>query len=441
MTRLIHLSMTLLVALASTNAAYAQSIAGALLGEASSSSPVIAVAAFSDNSKDRDLDWLSHGFADMLSTDLASTGKVRVVARLDLDSVIREQKLSLSDLMDPKKSARMGELISADTVLTGSFMKIGNTLRVDAKLYETTTGLSRGVASVQDDVAAIFAMEKTLAVKILATLGITLAPSELVAIMQIPSPSLAATRMHLEAQELLHRGQPEKAQDFLNRALEIDPYFRLAASDLQKTQVRVSGVSLFQKARTELERKDAQLKAVEAAVNEFLRDLLPMEIGEVETIETDASDPTYSVVVVPVRTGYDEKKLEQFYKTLQTLSAGTEEVRFRFLGRKVFAAAFYPEVWKALRADYLFNRGVRYYWELAIMDSDGDVLQAASFQRGLKFTSLSVDADVYHYFDMDPGGTQPGMAPRWLRVRIETKLLPRIASISVKGYPDRVALR
>src|SRR3954465_11326314 len=89
---------------------------GPTVAVAQSNAPVIAILAFDNNSigKDaKDFDGIGKGVMDLLITDLASSSKVRVVARERVQQILDEQKLSKSGAIDAETAVKVGKLLGA----------------------------------------------------------------------------------------------------------------------------------------------------------------------------------------------------------------------------------------------------------------------------------------------------------------------------------------
>lgn len=65
------------------------------------------------------------GMADMLTTALFQTGRYIVVERAELDKVLREQRLGASGAVTPGTAAKLGRLIGAAVIVTGSVTEFG----------------------------------------------------------------------------------------------------------------------------------------------------------------------------------------------------------------------------------------------------------------------------------------------------------------------------
>jgi serine/threonine protein kinase/TolB-like protein/tetratricopeptide (TPR) repeat protein len=100
----------------------------------------IAVLHFDNLSGDPDLDWLRAGLADMLITDLSESPEFRVLGTDRLYQI-------LEDLGHPEGPEASIEVVRAvadaarsDRVVTGSFLRAGETMRISARLEEVSTG-------------------------------------------------------------------------------------------------------------------------------------------------------------------------------------------------------------------------------------------------------------------------------------------------------------
>jgi len=100
-------------------------IAPAMLLAQTGAKPVVAVLYFDNNSfgKDRaDYDGLGKGIADMLITDMAANPNLRVVERERIQSLLVEQNLVKQGAVDPQTAIRLGKIVGAQYMITGSFM-------------------------------------------------------------------------------------------------------------------------------------------------------------------------------------------------------------------------------------------------------------------------------------------------------------------------------
>ncbi|MCK9451001.1 MAG: CsgG/HfaB family protein [Bacteroidales bacterium] len=98
----------------------------------------VGVMSFKNNGQP-ELNYLSGGIADILTTTLAGSNRLSLVERGQLNLVIDELKLGVSGLVDEKSAAEVGKLTGATYMVLGSFMPLGKSMRIDAKVVETAT--------------------------------------------------------------------------------------------------------------------------------------------------------------------------------------------------------------------------------------------------------------------------------------------------------------
>jgi curli biogenesis system outer membrane secretion channel CsgG len=68
---------------------------------------------------------IARSIADMLTTKIVNDGTYTVIDRETLDSLLKEQNLSVSDRSDPATACKIGKLLSVDVVCTGIIDEFG----------------------------------------------------------------------------------------------------------------------------------------------------------------------------------------------------------------------------------------------------------------------------------------------------------------------------
>ncbi len=96
--------------------------------------------------------------SEMFTTAIVQTRCFMVVERHQLDKVLHEQDLELSDVMDQETAVKVGELIGVEAVIVGSLLPLGIRTEIDVRLVNTATGVVRCAANSGFD-----ALEKTRA--------------------------------------------------------------------------------------------------------------------------------------------------------------------------------------------------------------------------------------------------------------------------------------
>jgi TolB-like protein len=194
--------------------------------------PTLTVLDFTNTGGAADFDWLRLGLADMLSTDLAASGKLRLVERRDLDKVLSEQELGLSGAIDEATAPKIGMLAGASRVAFGSFLVASGLLRIDAKVVDSETGVIVAAGSAQGESSRALDLEAQLALRLMAALGVdrpTGAPSG------GGTSSLAAAKDYYSGLILFDSGRYDEAVAFFKSATESDPLYAKPRAGIEES--------------------------------------------------------------------------------------------------------------------------------------------------------------------------------------------------------------
>ena len=77
---------------------------------------------------------------DMLTTDLKEVKNLTMVDRQALEKLLTEQNLNNSKNFDQATATRLGKLLGAEVIITGTYFEFFGSLRVDAKFINVETG-------------------------------------------------------------------------------------------------------------------------------------------------------------------------------------------------------------------------------------------------------------------------------------------------------------
>ncbi len=89
-------------------------------------------------------------FMLQLSSLLQESGRVQIVERELLDSLLEELKLSSTDLVDRTTSLRLGRVLSARVIATGSLMRYNGDTQISIRLTDTETTMLKGAVTGSD---------------------------------------------------------------------------------------------------------------------------------------------------------------------------------------------------------------------------------------------------------------------------------------------------
>jgi TolB-like protein len=93
--------------------------------------------------------------AERMTTLLSQHRQCRLIERRRLDMVLNELKFSMSELVDPDKARKLGQMLGVEGLVVGSVTDLGDTVDLDARIIDIQTNVSLPGASasiVEDEV-------------------------------------------------------------------------------------------------------------------------------------------------------------------------------------------------------------------------------------------------------------------------------------------------
>jgi TolB-like protein len=244
----------------------------------------VAVLEFDNATKDADLDSLGKGLQSMITTDLATLQTLKVVERARLKDVQAELKLGRGAAFDKKTAAKLGKLSGASHLFVGSYTVVGETMRLDGRLLDVSTGQVLLAEQMSGEKALFFELEQQLVQKVIAALGVKVAPKEKAILARAHTADFGALRKFSEGIQAFDDGRLEQALKALNEAKTIDADFKLASltlAEYERLAAEVRGkAELAGKAEAELDRLEKnEALAKETALLKKLWQLLDATKG------------------------------------------------------------------------------------------------------------------------------------------------------------------
>lgn len=181
---------------------------------------------------------LGRALAELLTTDLGQTDRLKVLERSRVQFLIDEMKLGQSGLVAPSTAARAGHLLGAGRIVQGRIEPAPGAVGLQALLVRVgadTSGASRPLAE-RGPLPQLFDMEKSLALGIYDAVGIQLTTAERERVTRKATANvqaLLAFGFGLEAQDA---GDYAEAIRQFQRAVDLDPGFGLARTHLQQAR-------------------------------------------------------------------------------------------------------------------------------------------------------------------------------------------------------------
>ena len=194
----------------------------------------LAILPFRNATGAQDLEWLSTGLAEMLSTDVGESAHLRTVSADRLHQVLKDLRVSANANLDGTTRRRVAEFSNAETLVWGQFVKLGERIRIDATVEDIGSQQSVAVKVEAASSDELLEAIEELAGLVRENLALsTDRVEELQAESFRPSSdSVAALRYFTQGLELLRQGNNLEAVDHFKRSVDEDPGFALAHSRL-----------------------------------------------------------------------------------------------------------------------------------------------------------------------------------------------------------------
>lgn len=208
----------------------------------------LAVLPFENITKDSNDNWLSSGFAEQLITGLARVPALKVVERGQLDKVIREQDLQMTDLVDQNQSVKIGQLLSAQKMLIGSYQVVGTRISAVARIVDAETGTvdQDHIIKLEDELDNIFELYDQMIRKITESFGVKLTTKQVSRIEMVKksgTKSIQAYEFYTKGLSAYHAAQDKKqlkdARDWFKKALKKDKKYVDARKALANTYIKL----------------------------------------------------------------------------------------------------------------------------------------------------------------------------------------------------------
>jgi tetratricopeptide (TPR) repeat protein len=196
----------------------------------------IAVLPFASDAAAAQQGWSADGLAELLAGALQESPAVRVVPPARVAQVLDDLGFSSGNL-DPRALVRLGTLLQADRLVTGSLRPLGDRLQLTASLHEVAAdrAMPQPLPVLTGGAGELFVLTERLGEELRRRLEVG-APA---AARRIASASAEAMLAYKEGLALLARDEPKAAAPALLRATAIDPGFAAAWLQLSRADQRL----------------------------------------------------------------------------------------------------------------------------------------------------------------------------------------------------------
>ena len=181
-----------------------------------------------------DFEALRVGLQQILITELARNGSMRVVERSRLNELIQEQDLGASGRVDPNTAAQLGKLVGAKFMVLGGFVDFFGDFRIDARIVDVETGELVKTDRVTDKREQLYRLIVDLSASLTQNVNLPPLSNDVELQEQAREIPTEAVTLYSRAIFFEDRGDTERAIDLYSRALDTFPEYTEAEEALQQ---------------------------------------------------------------------------------------------------------------------------------------------------------------------------------------------------------------
>src|SRR6185437_82824 len=189
----------------------------------------VAVMFFDNQSGSADLDWLREGLADMIITDLSRSKNITVLSRQQLYVLLNRAGHKASDNIQLDDAINIARQSHAKVFLLGSFVRLGEQIRIDVHLHDSRDGqLLTAERVIVDNPAQVLTQVDLLSLKLAAYIGSPGGTEGTTNLATVMTNNLEAYRNYSLGVEKAQFFRNDEAVALLEKAIALDPNFAMA---------------------------------------------------------------------------------------------------------------------------------------------------------------------------------------------------------------------
>lgn len=188
--------------------------------------------------------WLSIAFSEMLNTEMAAGGRLRMISGEDVARVTREISLTPETTLSKSTLHQLRTTLGADVVVLGSYTLLPNRskrrIRLDVRMQDTALGETLKEQAFTGDEDNLFDLASRAGVQLREELSPESTPTRVMddTRASVPSNQLALL-LYSEGRARLYAFDFIGARNFLERATAADPDYPLAHAALSEAWSRL----------------------------------------------------------------------------------------------------------------------------------------------------------------------------------------------------------
>lgn len=172
---------------------------------------------------------LSKGLSAMLITDLKNSGtSLKLIEREKIQALLKEVALGQSGSVDQATAVKAGKMLGAQSIVFGSFMVLGNKVRMDARIIRVETSEVMMAESMIGESDAFMNLAMDLAGKIAKSMKTAFNP-----VVPKGEGDINAALYFSKGLDALDKGDKKEAKKMFSKSIELDPAFKAQVDNVK----------------------------------------------------------------------------------------------------------------------------------------------------------------------------------------------------------------
>ena len=237
-----------------------------------------------------DLMPLQAALSDMIITDLSVSPAIKSIERAQMKAMVDEMLLAQAGLAESTTGARVGRLLKAEHVVQGVIAQSSaEQIRMDATVLNTQRSAQAGTFGSEQQMNAIFALEKEIVFNIFSTLGVTLTPAERERINENRTGNLLAFLAYGRGLDAMDRGNFQQAATFFRQAAQLDPNFNRAQTQQQQAMQLHAVAQITTQSFAQL--AEIEVITAQSLINQVNNEVVPSNVTQVTASQSAEPAP------------------------------------------------------------------------------------------------------------------------------------------------------
>lgn len=180
---------------------------------------------------------LGKGLSEMMIIDLGRIEGLHILERVRLQALLNELSLSHQQYMDASSAPRLGKLLRAGQIVSGSYnlLSDGN-LQMEVSYWDAVNNKGPLNTGLKESLNQLWRIEKQAVFQLVETMGIELTPLQREKIDYIPTQNLQAFFAYCRGLDEQDAGNLQLAATFFRQAAALDPSFNEAANKVEQVE-------------------------------------------------------------------------------------------------------------------------------------------------------------------------------------------------------------